>query len=93
MLPHGSFLAADRYKHRFPYMQFDEAKAGLYGMIEDIDDKAGRLTAYLDDWNLLQDTVMIVMSDNGMTRFGSGLVEQQIGVMPDGAPVHRSMPV
>jgi arylsulfatase A-like enzyme len=39
-------------------------------MLEHTDDQIGRLVAYLRDRNLLDDTVLLVMSDNGASREG-----------------------
>jgi arylsulfatase len=41
-------------------------------MIENIDENMGRLQAKLDEWKLAENTVVIFMSDNGMTGGGSG---------------------
>ena len=41
-------------------------------MIENIDENMGRLHAKLAEWGLAENTVVIFMSDNGMTGGGSG---------------------
>jgi arylsulfatase A-like enzyme len=44
--------------------------AKFYGMITNIDDNFGRLTAKLDEWKLTDNTLVIFMTDNG-TATGS----------------------
>ena len=40
-------------------------------MIENIDENMGRLMGKLKEWDLYEDTILIFMSDNGMTGAGS----------------------
>ena len=40
-------------------------------MIENIDENMGRLMGKIEEWNLAEDTLLIFMSDNGMTGGGS----------------------
>lgn len=57
--------------------QVPENVAKFYGMIENIDDNFGRLTAALDDWKLADNTLVIFLTDNGGTLgvkvFNAGL--------------------
>ena len=41
-------------------------------MIENIDENVGRLSAKISEWGLDESTMVIFMSDNGMTGGGSG---------------------
>jgi len=82
--PHGPFLAPERNKKRFLDMQFGQQEAGFYGMIENIDDNIGQFLANLEKWGLMKNTVVIFMSDNGMTGGGSGRLGKPIGVTADG---------
>ena len=70
--PHGPFIAPEKNAKRFTDLGFSSQTAGFYGMIENIDENVGRLMAKLEDWDLLENTVVIFMSDNGMTGGGSG---------------------
>lgn len=70
--PHGPFIAPSKNAKRFTDLGFGEQQAGFYGMIENIDENVGRLLDKLQAWNLLDKTVIIFMSDNGMTGGGSG---------------------
>ena len=82
--PHGPFISPEKNAKRFLDMGFSDKEAGFYGMIENIDENLGRLTEKLSEWNLDEETVVIFMSDNGMTGGGSGRMGQQIGKTADG---------
>jgi len=83
--PHGPFIAPPDNTKRFTDLGFGPQQAGFYGMIENIDENVGRLLQRLEAWNLLKDTLIIFMSDNGMTGGGSG--RGVLGHAPDGAPL------
>jgi arylsulfatase len=85
--PHGPYLAPEEYKQRFKEMGFAEEQAAFYGMIENIDENVGRLLNRLDEWKLLDNTVVIFMSDNGMTGGGPGQLGKPVGTSPDGKPL------
>ncbi|UUO07770.1 arylsulfatase [Blastopirellula sp. J2-11] len=86
--PHGPFLAPEKDKQRFKELGFSESEAGFYGMIENIDDNVGRLMAKLEEWKLLDNTVVIFMSDNGMTGGGSGRMGKPIGKTANGETLY-----
>ena len=86
--PHGPFIAPEKNRKRFELLGFSKNHAGYYGMIENIDENMGRLLKKLAAWNLLNDTCVIFMSDNGMAGGGSGGPGQQLGVELDGTPLH-----
>ena len=65
--PHGPMIAPDEYKKRFLEAGYDENTAARYGMIENIDDNFGRMMAYLKQWQALENTLVIFMTDNGMS--------------------------
>jgi arylsulfatase A-like enzyme len=83
--PHGPFIAPPKNVKRFTDLGFGETQAGFYGMIENIDENVGRLLRQLEDWQLMEDTLIIFMSDNGMTGGGSG--RGVMGHLPDGTPM------
>lgn len=76
--PHGPFIAPERNAQRFADLGFGEEQAGFYGMVENIDENMGRLLAKLSEWGLEENTVLIFMSDNGMTGGGSGRPGQDV---------------
>jgi len=65
--PHGPSIAPESYKQRFLDDGYDKKTAGRYGMIENIDDNFGELMAKLRQWNALENTLVIFMTDNGMS--------------------------
>ncbi len=76
--PHGPFLAPAKNTQRFTDLGFSKDQAGFYGMIENIDENMGRLAAKLTEWGLTQNTVLIFMSDNGMSGGGPLTPGQEI---------------
>ena len=83
--PHGPFIAPPTNTKRFTDLGFQAKTAGFYGMIENIDENMGRLQAKLDEWKLMDNTILIFMSDNGMTGGGSG--KGVVGKASDGTPM------
>lgn len=65
--PHGPMYAPDEYKEHFLNEGYDEDTAARYGMIENIDDNFGHLMSLLKNWNALDNTLIIFMTDNGMS--------------------------
>jgi arylsulfatase len=65
--PHGPFNAPKKYTKRFLDSGYDKDTAGRYGMIENIDDNFGRMLKFLEAWNALDNTLVIFMTDNGMS--------------------------
>ncbi|MCA9049111.1 MAG: arylsulfatase [Planctomycetaceae bacterium] len=86
--PHGPFIAPPASRKRFEDMGFEDQTAGYYGMIENIDDNVGRLLDKLEEWDLLKKTVIVFMSDNGMTGGGSGRPGKEIGKTADGRSLY-----
>jgi arylsulfatase len=76
--PHGPFIAPEKNAKRFTDLGFGKEQAGFYGMIENIDENVGRLMAKLDEWKLSENTIVIFMSDNGMTGGGSGKLGEDL---------------
>ncbi len=76
--PHGPYLAPEKNAKRFTDLGFGEEQAGFYGMVENIDENLGRLRAKLAEWGLAENTVLVFMSDNGMTGGGSGRPGQDL---------------
>lgn len=81
--PHGPFIAPPKNTKRFTDLGFSAKTAGFYGMIENIDENFGRLLDKAEAWKLLDNTVIIFMSDNGMTGGGSG--KGVVGKAADGS--------
>ncbi|TWU32532.1 arylsulfatase [Novipirellula artificiosorum] len=71
--PHAPLVAPEKYTKRFLNLGWDEGTAGRYGMIENIDDNFGRLMEKLDQWDALDNTLIIFMTDNGATHLSGKL--------------------
>lgn len=85
--PHGPFIAPPTNTKRFTDLGFSSKTAGFYGMIENIDENMGRLMAKLAEWKLEENTILIFLSDNGMTGGGSGRAGKPLGKDKDGNPM------
>ncbi len=68
--PHGPMIAPEKYKKRFLDAGYDANTAGRYGMIENIDDNFGLLMKKAKQWGLLENTLIIFMTDNGQAGRG-----------------------
>jgi len=85
--PHGPFIdnAPKAYQERFLKEGYDKKTAVRYGMIENIDDNFGQMMEKLEAWNALDNTIVIFMTDNGMsmgpiTRNGEKLYPYNAGM-------------
>ncbi|MGY8641196.1 MAG: arylsulfatase [Verrucomicrobiales bacterium] len=83
--PHGPFIAPPENEKRFTDLGFGEKEAGFYGMIENIDENIGLLLEKLNEWKLMENTLIVFMSDNGMTGGGSGRPGQSLGTDEKGS--------
>ena len=86
--PHGPLNVDPKYSEPYEAKGVRQAMSKFYGMIENIDENMGLLLQKLAAWELLDETVLIFMSDNGMAAGGSGSPGQQLGQREDGTPLH-----
>lgn len=63
--PHSPYIAPESYKEKFKKQDYTEEAQGYYGMIENIDDNLGLLMKKVEEWELVDNTILIFMSDNG----------------------------
>ena len=87
--PHGPFIAPPANTKYFTDKGFSKKHAGFYGMVENIDTNMGRLLTSLEEWELAENTVLIFMSDNGMTGNGAGKAGEEL--TPDHAWFNAGM--
>ncbi|MGV3483139.1 MAG: arylsulfatase [Planctomycetaceae bacterium] len=80
--PHAPYYAPEANIKRFKALGFNDTHAGFYGMVENIDENLGRLMAALESMDLMQETLIIFMSDNGMAGTRTKL-DQPIGHAAD----------
>ncbi|GIZ09679.1 arylsulfatase [Flavobacterium sp. UMI-01] len=91
--PHSPFVSPPEYQKHFEDLGFDSKVAGFYGMVEHIDDCMGQLFEQLEQWGLMENTIIIFTSDNGMTTAGCGLKgnagrpQVQLGTDKNGKPM------
>ena len=82
--PHSPYIAPEKNRLKFEQLGLVRSGAGFYGRIENIDENVGRLMAYLEKWNLDENTLVIFLSDNGFARVAS--VQEKVGSR-DGEPL------
>lgn len=73
--PHTPYQVPEEYYYKYKSMKLSPETAGVYAMIERIDENLGRLLTALDNLRLAENTVVIFLGDNGLngTRFNAGL--------------------
>lgn len=76
--PHAPLVAPEKYTKRFIEMGYDKGTAGRYGMVENIDDNFGAMVAKLKEWQALENTLVIFMTDNGATHLKGRLNGEKI---------------
>lgn len=64
--PHAPLDAPEEFVAPFRD-QFDDTRAKYLGMVANLDYNIGRLLDYLDEQGLAEDTIVILMNDNGAT--------------------------
>jgi arylsulfatase A-like enzyme len=74
--PHKPVQVPDRYFDKYKQRGFDDALAGIYGMVENVDDNVNRLLRKLDELKLADDTIVIYLHDNGPNgeRYNGGML-------------------
>jgi len=63
--PHGPHNVHERYVRPYLDAGVPKQRADFYGLIANIDENIGRLTNFLDQENLAENTILIFMGDNG----------------------------
>lgn len=65
---HGPYRCPKKYSKPYLDQGVREPMASFYGMIANIDENVGHLNKQLADWGLVENTVLVFMSDNGTAR-------------------------
>ena len=63
--PHGPYLVAEKYSQPYVDKGVPQTMANFYGMITNIDDNMNRLGRKLIELGLVENTLLIFMTDNG----------------------------
>jgi arylsulfatase A-like enzyme len=73
--PHGPFQVPDPYFDKYKALGFNDKDAAVYGMCENIDDNVARISKRVDELGLLENTIIIFMTDNGPNgqRYNGGM--------------------
>lgn len=71
-VPHSPFQVPDIY---FDNMGLNDKDATVYGMCENVDDNVAKIMARLEALNLMENTIVIFMTDNGPNgqRYNGGM--------------------
>ena len=87
--PHGPFFVPDRYRQLYAGQPANAAR--FFGMLANLDENLGRLDAWLASTGLRDNTLMIMMNDNGATGgadiYNAGLRGKKIDLWDGG---HRA---
>ncbi|MBT3376984.1 MAG: sulfatase-like hydrolase/transferase [Lentisphaerae bacterium] len=85
--PHAPVMAPDKYKKRFRG-KMTESEAAYCAMIENLDDNVGRMMAKLHALGIDEQTLVILMNDNGGTMgvelYNAGMRGAKTSVWPGG---------
>ena len=85
--PHAPVMAPDKYLTRFKGRMTDE-QAAYCAMIENIDDNVGRIMKKIQSLDIEEDTLVILMNDNGGTvgleLYNAGMRGAKTSVWPGG---------
>ena len=79
--PHTPLQVPEKYLERYEDLELDlspraaNATKRVYAMVENVDENVGRILEYLEEKSMVENTVVIFLSDNGPTpaRYNAGL--------------------
>lgn len=74
-VPHSPFQVPDRYFDKYKAQGLDDRTAAVYGMCENMDENVGRILAKLEKLKLVEDTIVVFLTDNGPNgaRYNAGM--------------------
>jgi arylsulfatase A len=73
--PHEPYQVPDKYYQKYKALALDHHTATIYGMCENIDFNVSRILRQLEQLNILENTIIVFLSDNGPAylRYNAGL--------------------
>lgn len=66
-LPHAPANAPEKYRRLFAEMGLDDAEVAYHANIAWLDDTIGQLMSYFETKGIMEDTLFVLLTDNGMT--------------------------
>lgn len=69
--PHGPLQATEKYLNRFSHLKEEERKT-YAAMVSAVDDGVGQVLAKLEELKLLENTIIVFLSDNGGPENSNG---------------------
>ncbi len=67
--PHTPVQVDDKYYDKYKAMGLSDFDAGIYGMMENIDDNVAKVLNEIEELNIKNHTIVIFLSDNGPLNF------------------------
>jgi len=64
-VPHEPVQVSDAYFNYYKNQGLSDEEAGVYGMVDNMDENIGILLKKLDEWDLRERTIVVFLSDNG----------------------------
>jgi arylsulfatase A-like enzyme len=84
--PHGPLFVPEKWSD--PYKSHPRALANFFGMIANIDHNLGELDKFLEERNLLDNTILVFLTDNGGTAgvslFNAGMRGRKVTLWDGG---------
>lgn len=73
--PHSPFQVPEKYFNKYKAMGLSDKNASVHGMCENIDDNFGKILKNLEENNMLENTLVIFLTDNGPNgnRYNGGM--------------------
>jgi arylsulfatase A-like enzyme len=74
-VPHSPFQVPQQYFSKYNSTGLDSTLSCVYGMVDNMDENAGRILKKLEDLKLMDNTIIIFFSDNGpnTVRYNGGM--------------------
>jgi len=87
--PHTPYITPEPLYQKYQQMGLSDTNASIHGMVENIDQNVGRLLEKLEALGILENTLVIFMTDNGPNgdRYVAGLKGKKASVTDGGVRV------
>ncbi len=68
-VPHSPFQVPEKYFKKYKTKGLDDELACVYGMVENMDENIGLILSKLEQLKIIENTIVIFLSDNGPNTF------------------------